>query len=132
MLYAEVIVDLPLVDGGGSLGNQLSTQHIVAVPDGTVINCDLEASSRASVGWVLIRRVKFDVLERRAGPMDVVSASLSALAVMCTGVASLTDTVPLRWRMTRYPEKRWSFDHWHGHPREYYQRLQSQPGRAEL
>jgi hypothetical protein len=78
-LDREVVVDLALVDGGGGLGNQLSPEHGLAVPLGSLIDGDLDTLLGASVGGVLELRVEIDVVGNSTGTVDVVLVSANGI-----------------------------------------------------
>ena len=43
MLHREMVVDFALVDGGSGLRDQFRPQHTVIVPDGAVVDGDLDS-----------------------------------------------------------------------------------------
>ena len=69
---AEVVEDLPLVDGGGGLGYQLRAEHGLAVPLCGVVEGDFGALRGGLVGRVGERGVEVDVGRDGRGPVDVV------------------------------------------------------------
>ena len=73
VLHAEVVEDLALVDRCRGLRDQLRAEHVVAVPDGTVVDGDLDALRTAAVCRVLVAGGEVDVVGHRTRPVDVVS-----------------------------------------------------------
>ena len=62
VLHGEVVEDLALVDGGAGLGDQLGTEHGLAVPRRGLVVGDLDALLGACVGGVLVSGVHVDVV----------------------------------------------------------------------
>lgn len=71
-LEGEVVVQFPLVDGGGGLGDQLGAQHALAVPLCGLVDGDLDALLGGCVGGVLEGRVQVHVFGDGARAVDVV------------------------------------------------------------
>ena len=72
VLHAEMIIHHALVDWGGGLWDKLRSQHIVAVPDGSFINCYLYTSFASRVRRVLVLACQFHVFRYRPAAMNVV------------------------------------------------------------
>jgi len=86
VLHAEVVEDLALVDRCLGLRDQLRAEHVVAVPDGAVVNSDLDALRTAAVCWVLVAGGEVDVVGHRTRAVDIVSKR-RAISADC-GIAS--------------------------------------------
>ena len=71
-LEGEVVVQFPLVDGGGGLGDQLGAQHALAVPLCGLVDGDLDTLLGGRVGGVLKGRVQVHVFGDGAWAVDVV------------------------------------------------------------
>lgn len=67
----EMVVDLPLVDGGSRLGNKLCAPH-VRVPFCGAVDSDLGALLASGVCGVLVAGREVDIFGDIAGAMDVV------------------------------------------------------------
>ena len=61
VLHGEVVEDLALVDGGAGLGDQLGTEHGLAVPRRGLVVGDLDALLGAGVGRVLGVGIEVDI-----------------------------------------------------------------------
>jgi len=72
VLHGEVVVDFALVDGSRGLGNQLSSEHVLTVPDGGLIAGDLDALVGGLVGRVLVSGPQVDVIGDWAIAVNVV------------------------------------------------------------
>lgn len=88
MLHAEMVEHLACVDCGCGLWDELGTEHAVVVPDGGVVDGDLDSLLTATVCRILVRRAQVHVFCDRAVAMNVVptqqSAGVPANMVDCT------------------------------------------------
>lgn len=60
-LDRKVVVDVSLVDSGGSLGDQLGTSHVLSIPVGGVVDGDLDTLVGDGVGRVLVAWREIDI-----------------------------------------------------------------------
>lgn len=72
MLHGEVVEHLSGVDGGRGLRDQLSPEHAIVIPDGAIVDGNLNTLLRARVGRVLVVRGQVHVFSDRTTAMNVV------------------------------------------------------------
>jgi hypothetical protein len=73
---AEMVVDLSRIDGGGRLGNQFCSTHVLPVPVGGAVEGELETRCTSAIGWVLV-----------AGIESEVGSDGSASVLNCVGIS---------------------------------------------
>jgi len=130
VLHAEVVEDLALIDRCLGLRDQLRAEHIVAVPDGAVVDGDLDALCTAAVCRVLVAGGEVDVVGHGACTVDVVSIQRAISANY--GIASSPQRTGIArqcWRTTSRQGKRLRSRCSSGHPRVLW-RSRSQSRRA--